>query len=181
MNKKLILAIALISVSRLTFALDTCPDILNITFKPLSSEQSVNLCDEYTGKVLLIVNTASKCGYTYQYEGLEDLYSRLHEKGFAVLGFPSNDFAGQEPGSEEQIKDFCRLTYGVKFPMFEKTSVAEGNPNPLYKKLHAATGDYPEWNFHKYLIDRQGNIVGSFPSKLEPNDPRIINAINKYL
>ncbi len=172
--------IALFLVSSLSMASE-CADVLNENFKELSGDRSVRLCDVYQGNVILIVNTASKCGLTYQYEGLEDLYKRYSDNGLVVLGFPSNDFANQEPGSEKEIKDFCRLTYGVKFPMFEKTSVARGNAHSLYQKLYAATGDYPEWNFHKYLINRAGQVVASFPSRTEPDAPELLMAIKDLL
>ena len=160
---------------------DDCPDILDVEFKELSGDKSVRLCETYQDKVILVVNTASKCGYTYQYDGLEKLYDEYKDKGLVVLGFPSNDFADQEPGSEQEIKQFCRLTYGVKFPMFEKTSVATGNANPLYKKLYQATGVSPQWNFHKYLLDRNGRVVASFPSRVEPDAPELLRMINNLL
>jgi glutathione peroxidase len=127
----------------------------------------------YDGQVLLVVNTASKCGYTPQYEALEALHARFKDRGFAVLGFPSNDFLGQEPGSEKQIREFCTLTYGVKFPMFEKVHVKGRDATPLYKQLAAETGDAPGWNFHKYLVDREGRVVASFGSKVKPDDPAL--------
>jgi glutathione peroxidase len=104
--------------------------------------------------VVLIVNTASKCGLTPQYEGLEAMHQKYAAKGFAVLGFPSNDFMGQEPGSEQQIQEFCTLTYGVKFPMFEKVVVRGAQATPLYRDLARAAGEQPKWNFHKYLVGR---------------------------
>jgi glutathione peroxidase len=159
----------------------TCPDVLDVEFEELSGNKSIRLCDAYQGKVILIVNTASKCGYTYQYDGLEKLYQEYKDEGLVVLGFPSNDFANQEPGTEKQIKSFCRLTYGVKFPMFEKTSVTSGNANPLYRKLYIATGDYPRWNFHKYLVDRNGQVVASFPSRVEPDSSELLTAIKSLL
>ena len=158
-----------------------CPDFLNVEKKRLASDEIVNLCDEYKGKVLLIVNTASKCGYTYQYEGLETLYSRYKDKGLVVVGFPSNDFANQEPGNEEQIQAFCRLTYGVKFPMYAKTEVARGTQDPVYKGLAKITGEYPRWNFHKYLVDRKGNVVSTHNSKSEPLGRAIVGGIEKLL
>ena len=124
-----------------------------------------------SGKVLLVVNTASECGYTPQYEGLEKLYRRYRDKGFAVLGFPANDFGGQEPGSNKQIAQFCQLNYGVTFPMFAKTSVVGANANPLFHELAARTGKPPRWNFHKYLLDKAGQPVAVFESAVEPADP----------
>jgi glutathione peroxidase len=158
-----------------------CPAALDFAKRRLDSEEQVNLCEAYRGKVVLVVNTASKCGFTPQYEGLETLFDRYHDRGLVVLGFPSNDFGGQEPGSEEQIQAFCRLTYGVGFPMFEKTRAAEGGADPLYRALATEAGEYPRWNFHKYLLDREGRVVGSFPSQVRPQDPRLLAAIEALL
>jgi len=158
-----------------------CPDTLAHTKRSLADDKEVNLCETYLGKVVLIVNTASKCGYTYQYDGLEALYRDYQDRGLVVLGFPSNDFGNQEPGTEQQIQHFCRLTYGVQFPMFEKTQVARGTRDPLYKALAEQAGEYPRWNFHKYLLDRNGKLVGSFPSNVEPRGQQLIQAIEKLL
>ncbi len=159
-----------------------CAELLNFERQPLAKkEQVVNLCQAYQGKVILLVNTASKCGYTHQYEGLETLYRRYQAQGLVVLGFPSNDFSGQEPGTSEQIQEFCRLTYGVKFPMFEKSHVAAGTDDPLFKALAAASGSYPGWNFHKYLIGRDGKLVASYPSRSEPLGRDLVGAIEKLL
>ena len=155
--------------------------VLEREYRRLAGEERVNLADAYAGQVLLVVNTASKCGFTPQYEGLEALHSRLSPRGFAVLGFPSNDFMGQEPGSEEEIQEFCTLTYGVKFPMFEKVIVTGDDATPLYRDLAAATGEEPGWNFHKYLIGRDGAVVASFPSKTPPDDPALLALIDKLL
>jgi len=149
-------------------------NLLNVSYRPLAGEGEVNLQQTYGGKVLLIVNTASKCGNTPQYEGLEAMHAKYKDQGFAVLGFPSNDFLGQEPGDEKQIKDFCILTYGVKFPMFEKVHVKGNDATPLYVSLRAATGDEPDWNFHKFLIDRNGKVVASYPAKTKPDDPKLV-------
>jgi len=151
-----------------TAAVAACPPALDFTVRALNGGQAVNLCEAYRGKVVLIVNTASKCGYTYQYEGLESLYDRYRDQGLVVLGFPSNDFANQEPGNEAQIQEFCRLTYGVRFPMFAKTRVAREHADPLYRLLGETAGEYPRWNFHKYLIGRDGQLAGSFGSAVEP-------------
>nr|WP_183959923.1 glutathione peroxidase [Chiayiivirga flava] len=157
-----------------------CPDLLNRDYRPLAGKQPTSLC-QYEGKVLLVVNTASKCGFTPQYEGLEALHARLAERGFAVLGFPSNDFMGQEPGSEAEIQEFCTLTYGVKFPMFEKVHVVGDEVTPLYRDLEQATGEAPGWNFHKYLIDRSGKPVGSFGSRTKPDDAALLERIEALL
>ena len=180
LKRLLILASFLCLFSSPSFA-STCPDTLNFTFKKLGSTERINLCDAFSGQVVLVVNTASKCGYTYQYDGLEALYRKYKDQGLVVLGFPSNDFANQEPGTEEQIHSFCRLTYGVKFPMFSKTHVAKGKANPLYQRFADLTGEYPRWNFHKFLLNRNGEIIGSFRSKVEPNDPQLVAAIESVL
>ena len=160
---------------------EACPPALAFEKRTLAGEETVNLCERYLGKVVLVVNTASKCGFTYQYEGLESLYDRYRERGLVVLGFPSNDFAGQEPGSEEQIAEFCRSTYGVRFPMFEKTHAAKANADPLYRKLAELSGEYPGWNFHKYLLDREGNLVQSFSTRVEPESAEVVMAIEALL
>ncbi|KAF1015653.1 MAG: Thioredoxin/glutathione peroxidase BtuE [Stenotrophomonas maltophilia] len=156
-------------------------DLLDVSYRPLAGKEQVNLKQRYHGQVLLVVNTASKCGYTPQYEGLEALQQRYAKQGFAVLGFPSNDFKGQEPGDEKQIQDFCTLTYGVKFPMFEKVHVVGGEVTPLYQRLVAATGVSPGWNFHKYLVGRDGKVIAQFPSKVTPDDKQLLAAIDKAL
>lgn len=159
-----------------------CGDLLNSEYRPLAGKEKVSLCTQYDGKVLLIVNTASKCGFTPQYEGLEALHSRYAAKGFAVLGFPSNDFKQQEPGSEKEIQEFCTLTYGVKFPMFEKVHVTKGEATPLYARLAAASdGRYPTWNFYKYLVGRDGKVIADFSSKVKPDAAELIAAIEKAL
>ena len=158
-----------------------CPETLNYSKRSLAGEININLCKEYLGKVVIVVNTASKCGYTYQYEGLEALYRKYKDKGLVVIGFPSNDFGGQEPGTEKQIQDFCRLTYGVEFPMFEKTSVSKYNADPIYQTLARISGEYPQWNFHKYILDRNGKLVASFNSKVEPQGGRMIKTIEGLL
>jgi glutathione peroxidase len=158
-----------------------CPETLDFTKRTLAGNESVNLCKKYLGKVVVVVNTASKCGYTYQYEGLEALYSKYKDQGLVVLGFPSNDFGGQEPGNEKQIQDFCRLTYGVEFPMFEKTNASRYTADPLYQTLAKLSGQYPQWNFHKYVLDRKGNLVASFNSRVEPQGSQMINTIEELL
>ncbi|HVF36224.1 MAG TPA: glutathione peroxidase [Candidatus Saccharimonadia bacterium] len=159
-----------------------CADLLDAEFRPLAGKDKVRLCDRFDGKVLLVVNTASKCGFTPQYEGLEALHSKYEPKGFSVVGFPSNDFMGQEPGTEAEIRDFCTLTYGVKFPMFEKVTVKKGTAVPFYDALAAqADGEYPGWNFHKYVVDRNGKVVASYGSKTKPDDAELAALIEKLL
>ena len=156
-------------------------ELLDIDVRTLAGDQTINLADTYKGKVVLVVNVASKCGYTYQYEQLEATYQKYRDQGFVILGFPSNDFKGQEPGSEEEIAEFCRLTYGVKFPMFEKMQVKEsGEVHPLYQRLAEQTG-YPKWNFFKYLIGRDGKLVEMYNSRVEPNSDELVTAIEGEL
>ena len=158
----------------------SCSPLLSHTFPRLQDEAPQNLC-QYQGKVILAVNTASFCGFTSQYEGLEKLYAKYKDRGLVVLGFPSNDFGQQEPGSNKEIADFCKNTYDVKFPMFAKSSVSGSNPNPLFKMLIAKTGTTPKWNFYKYLIDRNGNVVDAFSSMTKPTSSSITNQIEKLL
>lgn len=157
-----------------------CPALLQQSFDRLQDEKPQSLC-QYTGKVLLVVNTASYCGFTSQYEGLEALHARYNSRGLVVLGFPSNDFGKQEPGSSHEIADFCFNTYGVRFPMFMKSSVVGKAANPLFVSLAKTTGKTPAWNFHKYLIDRQGKPVASFASEVTPGDASLVAAIEKAL
>jgi len=153
-------------------------ELLDQDFRRLAADEVVNLADTYEGKVVLVVNTASKCGNTPQYEGLEKLYEEYGDDGLVVLGFPSNDFMGQEPGTEEQIEEFCRLTYSVKFPMFEKVTVKEGEAHPFFDQLAAAAGTYPTWNFHKYLIGRDGQLISEFSPRTQPYSDDLIAAIS---
>ena len=153
-----------------------CPPLLDRSVESID-ERPRSLC-EFAGSVVLIVNTASRCGYTPQYEGLEDLYRKYRSRGLVILGFPSNDFGGQEPGSNKEIASFCVNQYAVDFPMFAKTDLKK---NPLYTDLAKATGAAPRWNFHKYLIDRGGRQVLSFETRVEPTDPRLVSSIEKFL
>lgn len=155
--------------------------LLDQDFRRLASTEQVNLCEAYAGKVLLIVNTASKCGNTPQYDGLEALYKQFGDDGLVVLGFPSNDFLGQEPGTEEQIEEFCRLTYGVEFPMFEKTTVKGSGAHPFFAALADASGTFPTWNFHKYLIGRDGKWVAEFSPRTQPDDEVLLKALQAAL
>ena len=137
---------------------------------------------DFKGKVLLIVNVASKCGYTPQYEGLEKIYEKYKDKGFEILAFPCNDFGGQEPGTNEEIQSFCKTTYNVTFPLFDKVKVLGGDKAPLYSKLigFEPAGDI-SWNFEKFLIDKNGNVVGRYKSKVKPESEELTTAIEKLL
>jgi len=166
--------------SQSAHAAPSCSPLLSHTFLRLQDEAPQNLC-QYQGKVILVVNTASFCGFTSQYEGLEKIYAKYKDQGFVVLGFPSNDFGQQEPGSNKEIADFCKNTYDVKFPMFAKSSVTGANVNPLFKMLIAKTGTTPKWNFYKYLIDRNGSVVESYGSMTKPTSSSITSEIEKLL
>jgi len=156
-----------------------CPALLNQSFNRLQDEAPQDLC-QYAGKVVLVVNTASYCGYTKQYEGLEKLYAKYGPRGLVVLGFPSNDFK-QEAESAEKIADLCYNTYGVKFPMFAKTVVTGADANPLHAALAKQTGQAPKWNFTKYLIGRDGKVIEYFPSKVAPEDAQLVGKIEAAL
>ncbi len=157
-----------------------CPASLDFRARPLASDRAESLCQRYAGKVLLVVNTASRCGFTPQYEGLETLYRHYRDRGLVVLGFPSNDFA-QEPDEEEKIQNFCQASYGVGFPMFQKIKVSGPDAHPFYRQLAAQGGGYPEWNFYKYLVDRKGAVIARFPSQTRPDDPELIATIERLL
>jgi glutathione peroxidase len=156
-----------------------CPVILQHTFPRLQDEKPQSLC-QYAGKVVLVVNTASFCGFTPQYKGLEALDSKYRARGLVVLGFPSNDFA-QESGSNKEIADFCESTFGVKFPMFAKSSVRGANANPLFKQLALASGTTPKWNFYKYLIGRDGKVVQAWSSMTAPDESAFVKVIESQL
>lgn len=158
----------------------SCPPLLNFSFPGLQDGKPQSLC-QHQGKVILVVNTASYCGFTSQYDGLEKLYARLKDRGLVVLGFPSNDFGEQEPGSDKEIAEFCRMTYGVDFPMLGKTVVTGKDANPFYKTLAELTGSPPAWNFHKYLINRDASRVIAYGSKTEPADPALLKKIDEFL
>ena len=153
-----------------------CPALLDRKVETID-EKPQSLC-QYQGKVLLVVNTASQCGYTPQYEGLETLYRKYKARGLVVLGFPSNDFGGQEPGTNKEIASFCVNQYAIDFPVFSKTELKK---NPLYADLSRATGQSPQWNFHKYVVDRSGKQVLSFDTRVAPDDPKLIAAIERLL
>ena len=155
-----------------------CPELYNHQFTTLQGGK-LNLCD-YQDKPILVVNTASKCGFTPQFETLETLYNQYKDKGLLVVGFPSNDFR-QEFGSDKQIGDFCKLTYSVKFPMITKTSVTGPNAIPFYKQLTSKTGQAPSWNFFKYVIMPGGNEVFAYTSDVRPDAPEIVGKIKSVI
>lgn len=155
--------------------------LLDHSYRPLAGKTPVHLGTAYGGDVLLVVNTASKCGFTPQFEGLEAMHARYRGRGFAVLGFPSGDFKEQEFEDEQEIREFCTLTYGVKFPMFEKVHVVGAQATPLYRALERAAGEAPKWNFHKYLVGRDGRVLASFGSRTAPDDPDLVAAVERAL
>ena len=156
-----------------------CPTLLRHTVERLQDEKPQNLC-QYAGQVVVVVNTASYCGFTPQYKSLEALYDKYKDKGLVVLGFPSNDFS-QEPGNNQKIADFCENTYGVKFPMFSKTTVRGADASPLFKQLTQLTDTAPKWNFYKYLISRDGKQVKSYNSTTDPLDSKFLAELDKQL
>ena len=178
--KHLLALLSALIVAPAFAAAESCPKLLDHTFPTLLDEKPTSLC-AYSGKVVLVVNTASYCGFTPQYQGLEALYSKYKDKGLVVLGFPSNDFGQQEPDSSKKIAEFCEQTYGVKFPMFSKTVVSGGQAHPFYRSLTQAGGQPPGWNFHKYLIDRKGAAVTSYSSRVAPDDRRLVAQIESLL
>ncbi|HSV60280.1 MAG TPA: glutathione peroxidase [Variovorax sp.] len=156
-----------------------CPPLLRHSFDRLQDEKPQSLC-QYSGKVLLVVNTASFCGFTRQYQGLEALDRKYRAKGLVVLGFPSNDFS-QETGSNKDVADFCENTFGVKFPMFVKSSVRGREANPLFQELAKESGTTPKWNFYKYLVGRDGKVVAAYSSLTEPDNRDLLAALEKQL
>jgi len=177
MKPAFFLSALLLSVS--VHAAPACPPLLDHTLKDIDGTMQ-NLC-AYAGKVVLVVNTASQCGYTGQYKGLQALHEKYGKQGLVVLGFPANDFGGQEPNTETKIKDFCETNYQVDFPLFSKVGVKAANANPLHQGLAKATGERPSWNFHKYLIDRSGTRALSFASRIEPESKAMVQAIESLL
>ena len=160
-----------------------CTPLLSRSFARLQDEKPQDLC-QYAGRVLLVVNTASYCGFTPQYKSLEALYARYRERGLVVLGFPTNDFGQQEPGTGKEIAEFCENTFGVKFPMFTKsrvTAAAGDAANPLFAELARRTGQWPKWNFHKYLVARDGSTAVSFASKVDPLERAFVTQLEALL
>lgn len=171
MMNRLLLLLTLMTVS--AFA-DACPTLLDHRYTSLQGKP-VNLC-EFAGRPIMVVNTASKCGYTPQFEKLEALHKRYQGRGLVVLGFPSNDF-NQELATNQEIAQFCKLTYFIEFPMIEKGSVTSAAANALFKQLAAATGAAPQWNFHKYLIAPDGKTVYSFDTRVEPDSREVMGRL----
>ena len=162
-------------------AADT-PNVLQIPLKDIDGKDTA--LNAYAGKVMLVVNVASKCGYTRQYEGLEALWRKNKDRGLVVLGFPSNDFGGQEPGSNEEIKQFCSSKFGVTFPMFDKVGVKGSDQHPLYAALTGPQSPVPgpvKWNFGKFLIGKDGKVLARFDSKVEPDSAELNQAIDAAL
>lgn len=150
--------------------------------KAVSIDGAETSLREFSGKVVLVVNVASQCGYTGQYAGLQKLYAGLKDRGFVIVGFPSNDFGSQEPGTDSEIKAFCSNTYGVTFPMFSKIPVRGASKHPLYQFLTQSTGGSEVgWNFEKFLVSRKGVVVGRFPSSVTPSSQELLAAINSAL
>lgn len=169
----------LLSMTALTAAADGIHDI---SLKTIDGKEAS--MKDYKGKVVLVVNVASECGYTGQYTGLQALHQKYNEQGFVVLGFPCNDFGGQEPGSEQEIQSFCTNRYNVTFPMFEKTSITGGTKHPLYAALTAPSSPTPgevQWNFTKFLIGKDGKVIARYESDVEPDSSQIADAIKAAL
>ena len=177
--KKIITLVALLFISQSVMASE-CPDVLKFMKRKLNSQETVNFCEAYKDKAILFVNTASKCGFTPQFDGLEKLYNDYKDKNFVVLGFPSGDF-NQEFDDEGKTAELCELTYGVKFPMFETIAVRGDDADPLYRLLAEKAGSAPKWNFYKYLVDRKGNLVDSYSSFTKPQDEDLIADIERAI
>ena len=161
------------------YAFTDCPEVLDHEVRLLDSSESVNLC-QYEDKVVLAVNVASRCGFTYQYESLQALYEKYAKDDFVILGFPSRDFMFQEYSDESKVKEFCSTEYGVTFPMFATSSVKGGKANSFFKALTEESGVKPGWNFHKYLVSKNG-MVASFDTKVEPDSEILAKEISKLL
>ncbi|AXB34065.1 glutathione peroxidase [Vibrio campbellii] len=169
----------LLSTSSMTFA-SSCPDILKGKQRLLNSTEEIALCDAFKGKTLLVVNTASQCGFTPQFEQLEQLHQTYKDQNFAVVGFPSNDFR-QDRGSEQKTAKICYLDYGVTFPMMARTSVLGENANPVFAEITNQAGVTPKWNFYKFLINKDGKVVATFPSSTSPTSTTLTNMIEQQL
>ena len=174
MNK--LILVSVLFVSSYSYA---CSDLMDTEMRILDSSETVNLC-EYSDQVVLVVNVASRCGYTYQYASLQKLYEDYKDDGFVVLGVPSRDFM-QEYSDETDVAEFCSTEYGVDFPMFATSKVRGKKANALYKKLIEQSGVSPSWNFNKYLITRDGYVASTFGSKVKPDSPELISKIKELL
>mgnify|MGYP001393807026 FL=1 len=174
MNK--LILVSVLFVSAYSYA---CSDLMDTEMRILDSSETVNLC-EYSDQVVLVVNVASRCGYTYQYASLQKLYEDYKDDGFVVLGVPSRDFM-QEYSDETDVAEFCSTEYGVDFPMFATSKVRGKKANALYKKLIDQSGVSPSWNFNKYLITRDGKVASTFGSKVKPDSPELISKIKELL
>ena len=168
-----------LSIFCFSLPLLACNDLLDTELRLLDTTDTQNLCD-YEGNVVLAVNVASRCGYTYQYESLQKLYDKYKDQGFVVLGFPSRDFM-QEYSAESDVAEFCSTEYGVNFPMFATSKVRGKRANAFYKKIYNETGSSPVWNFNKYLISKDGNVVSSYGSKIKPDSEELISKIEELL
>ena len=174
MNK--LILVSVLFVSSYSYA---CSDLMDTEMRILDSTETLNLC-EYSDQVVLVVNVASRCGYTYQYASLQKLYEDYKDDGFVVLGVPSRDFM-QEYSDETDVAEFCSTEYGVDFPMFATSKVRGKKANALYKKLIDQSGVSPSWNFNKYLITRDGKVASTFGSKVKPDSPELISKIKELL
>lgn len=181
MNGKIkrFVVIGMMSLSTYTFA-SGCPDILQGKQRLLNSTEEIDLCESFKGKTLLVVNTASQCGFTPQFEQLEALYQTYKDKNFTVVGFPSNDFK-QDKGSEENSAKICYLDYGVTFPMMARSSVTGASANPVFSEISQQAGVSPRWNFYKFLIDKEGNVIATFPSSTSPTSTTLTDMIEQHL
>lgn len=181
--KMIVITIIILPLITIFAQSEDSPDRIN-DITVLDSEGNTVKLSDYSGKVLMIVNVASKCGFTRQYEGLQELYSKYKDQGFEILAFPCNDFGNQEPGSNEEIKEFCSINFGVSFKLFDKVKILGEDKSPLYERLtnNAQTGSGDvKWNFEKFIISKDGKIVERFPSKADPTDEQVILAIEKEL
>ena len=169
-----------LSLSESEKSLDSCPNLLDHELRILDSNKTENLC-KYKDKVILAVNVASRCGFTYQYESLQALYKNYSDKDFVILGFPSRDFMFQEYNDEGDVKEFCSTNYGVTFPLYATSSVTGEKANSFYKQISKESGSQPSWNFTKYLISREGKIIDTFSSNVEPNSPQVIKGLESLL
>ncbi|MCF7487331.1 glutathione peroxidase [Vibrio sp. A2-1] len=181
MKPSLLCSTALIAslTSSIAFA-SSCPEILNGKQRLLNSNEEIELCEEFQGKTLLVVNTASQCGFTPQFEQLEQLHQTYKDQGFTVVGFPSNDFR-QDRGSEEKSAKICYLDYGVTFPMMARATLSGSNANPVFAEIQQQAGVTPKWNFYKFLINKEGKVVATFPSSTSPTSSTLKNAIEQHL